>query len=339
MHTTSSVVVALLAITPALAKKVGHYDSEICVDPSGFESCYKDAEATWADCVNENCKDQNIDCINVCTCIQNLDELDCAGQSCWNQVYSCEYQNTVNDLTVNCLNPKLDSIPFWPPPDDAKAGCSCNMGKIVTSQYRSNDDLNKCADVVQENNRDGNDIRPLAAACLCCSGSSQLSAIWDICPSTKPSLLGADEGYALITMQNEDWDQCGDVIAANPYDKSLGWSSPAQNVTNYYTDGNFPANGTEELFNTGTVTSPVSGATYTYTYFSNIERVVTVQSADAHPTSTSNGGGNDNSDTEEQTGDGGNGGSQNDDDESSAMTLLARWSPLGAVLLALVFAL
>lgn len=84
MPRPAAALAALVAV--ASAAKVGYFESSTCPDPKGFESCYKDADEAWADCVKENCEDQNIDCINLCSCIQNLSQLDCAGQSCWNQV-------------------------------------------------------------------------------------------------------------------------------------------------------------------------------------------------------------------------------------------------------------
>jgi hypothetical protein len=87
MPRRTGLVTAFIALaTYASAKKVGFFESSICPDPQGFESCYKTAYETWAACVSDNCADQDSDCVNLCTCIENLDKLDCAGQSCWNQV-------------------------------------------------------------------------------------------------------------------------------------------------------------------------------------------------------------------------------------------------------------
>lgn len=81
-------VVSLLA-TAVSAKDVGYYDSKQCIDPSGFEKCYESAEQSWTDCVNSNCDGSNdVNCNNACRCVQALNQIDCAGQSCWNQVGS-----------------------------------------------------------------------------------------------------------------------------------------------------------------------------------------------------------------------------------------------------------
>ncbi|KAK7397808.1 hypothetical protein QQX98_012823 [Neonectria punicea] len=83
---TLSLVAAVLATTPGLAVKVGYFDSKNCVDPKGLEKCYERADEDGSDCVNKNCKEQNIDYINVCDCVQLQDQSDYAGRHCWNQL-------------------------------------------------------------------------------------------------------------------------------------------------------------------------------------------------------------------------------------------------------------
>lgn len=78
---------AFSAAAPAYAAAdVGRFTKKDCVAPSDFEQCYAEVEEGWADCVNNNCEGQNIDCINICSCIQTRAQLDCAGAYCWNQV-------------------------------------------------------------------------------------------------------------------------------------------------------------------------------------------------------------------------------------------------------------
>ena len=81
-------------------------------------------------------------------------------------------------MTSNCLDPKYDRIPFWPPPDNAKAGCSCNGGKLTMAQARTTDEMeNKCGIDLLENTTPSNDlIQEVVAGCLCCAGSAFLSA-------------------------------------------------------------------------------------------------------------------------------------------------------------------
>lgn len=143
-------------------------------------------------------------------------------------------------------------------------------------------------------------------------------SIWDICPSTDPSLLGADLWFELVSSMAEEWAECGPYMDAHGCD-DLGMAYPADNTTNFYKPSELPPNGTETLFNTGIVTSPVSGATYSYTY-GNVQHVVTVSSADARPTggSSSGSGGDDGDGGSGGEGSGSSGGSSDSDEEDGA---------------------
>ncbi|RYP88464.1 hypothetical protein DL770_004628 [Monosporascus sp. CRB-9-2] len=289
----SLVLAASLAASPvAWAAKVGYFESKDCVDRSGMEQCYEEADEAWTDCINENCKDQNIDCHNVCSCIQTMDMIDCAGRHCWNQVYSCEYQLTAGDIGTFCLNPKFDAIPFYPPPDNAPGSCSCNMGKIITSLYRSLDELDTCG----------------------AHGEEIVGQFWEVCPNTDPSLLGADEIYQSLVVQDENWPQCAEYMEAFPCGSTLGFTPPGGDDSGpFYEPGNFPPNGTATTSNiAGSITSPVSGAKYTWTY-NSIPRTVTVVSADSMPTATGEAGGDAaDSEGQNQSQDGGQNEGQNE---------------------------
>ena len=84
-HLRVSLAVAVSIAGSVLAAKTGYFESESCTDTSGFEQCYEDADLKYTNCVNEYCKDQNIYCMDVCSCVQTQDQLDCAGAHCWNQ--------------------------------------------------------------------------------------------------------------------------------------------------------------------------------------------------------------------------------------------------------------
>lgn len=109
MKTLTTLTISLVAITTtAVAKEVGYFQSSDCVDSSGFESCYEDADQRFANCVSNNCAggskgcvescggnpecvqskcpNLGIDCINVCDCVKNIEYIQCAATSCWNQV-------------------------------------------------------------------------------------------------------------------------------------------------------------------------------------------------------------------------------------------------------------
>ncbi|KUJ15191.1 uncharacterized protein LY89DRAFT_735322 [Mollisia scopiformis] len=251
------------------AADVGYYISSSCIDPSGFSSCYSNANSSYTDCVNSNCENQSIDCINACECVRSTDYIDCAASSCWNQVYSCEYQLTVSDFINFCVNPDLTTIPYWPPPDNAPIGCSCPIGKVQLSILSDVAHLDMCTN--NQTNLDEllseDDIANYVDACTCCYQSGILSAIYDICPSTLPSLLGADTYFdSLFT--DTDWESCSVYLKAYNCTSELGFSSPAGNMTDYYGPGDFPGNGTLDLFDTkgeGEMRTPASGSVFTWT--------------------------------------------------------------------------
>ncbi|KAI0846424.1 hypothetical protein F5Y00DRAFT_264619 [Daldinia vernicosa] len=76
---------------------------------------------------------------------------------------------------------------------------------------------------------------------------------------------------------------------AFPCDSTLGYTPPSgDDSAVFYEPGEFPPNGTATSSNVaGSITSPVSGATYTWTY-DGLTRTVTVASADLQPTDAAN---------------------------------------------------
>ncbi|KAI1439452.1 hypothetical protein F5Y02DRAFT_70235 [Annulohypoxylon stygium] len=286
-------IASLLLFETASTGTVGYFDSGSCVDPSGLAECYETAAIEWSKCVNNTCAGQNIDCDNVCSCVQTQNQLNCAGQHCWNQVYSCEYQETAGDIAAYCLNPRLHEIPFYPPPDNAPASCSCNLGRLLTSLYQTSNETETCgangAEVVQELTPD--EIETFTRACTCCSESAMLSAFWAVCPNTDPALLGINDIYGSLIANDEDWSTCATDMKALPCYSKLGFTPPGNSSGTFFEPNDFPTNGTATTSNiAGTITSPVSGTLYTWTY-NGVERIVTVASADATPTSTTGTGG------------------------------------------------
>jgi hypothetical protein len=92
------------------------------------------------------------------------------------QVYSCEYQLQVSDVVSSCLDdPDINSIPFWPPPDNANGGCNCNIGKISRAQVIVNEAVGSCDDFVDAFNMTPDQIKSIGNACLCCGLSGFLS--------------------------------------------------------------------------------------------------------------------------------------------------------------------
>ncbi|KAH7186266.1 uncharacterized protein B0J16DRAFT_363226 [Fusarium flagelliforme] len=280
----------LTIISPISAAKYGYIESKDCVDPSGYEECYTSGDAARNDCISKNCKNKNRDCISACDCAFNTWVIGCALTHCWNKVYSCEYQNTVLELGGNCVNEKFEGIPFFPAPDDAPDACSCNLGKVATSLNRAVEELDTCI----ERNQDTWDSLSIdeqavfIKACKCCTSSGILSSFWDICPNTKPSLLGADEYWNLLISKDEDYPQCGDYNDVYSCAKDLKFTPPGKDKSaKFYGPGELPKNGTDTLTNMeGTITSPLSGATFTWTD-GPIEHPITAASVDAKPTGSS----------------------------------------------------
>lgn len=105
------------------------------------------------------------------------------------------------------------------------------------------------------------------------------NSIWDTCPNTKPSLLDVDGWYDAFIGRN-GWDNCGDYLDAYDCAGDLGFGAKdAGETTTFYKPGGLPKNGTGTLYNTGSLTTPVSGATFTWT-FGTVQHVVTAVSTD-----------------------------------------------------------
>jgi hypothetical protein len=187
-------ILALAAARLAVAKQVGYFQAENCAAPSDFESCYSDADEWLSDCINENCDALGVDCHNACECAKQEAYTRCATSFCWNmvradkglnacylangnrlQVYSCEYQLQVSDVMSSCLNPDVNSIPFWPPPENANGRCNCNIGKISRAQVIVNEAVGSCDDFVDAFNMTPDQIEIIGNACLCCGLSGLLS--------------------------------------------------------------------------------------------------------------------------------------------------------------------
>jgi hypothetical protein len=81
-------------------------------------------------------------------------------------------------MTKWCMG-GFDNVPFFPPPENAPGACSCNYGKILTSFYRSHDNVANCSwNMLQLHGEAKTDeeFRLYNTACLCCAKSAQLSA-------------------------------------------------------------------------------------------------------------------------------------------------------------------
>ncbi|CAG7944491.1 unnamed protein product [Penicillium salamii] len=285
-------LVALVGLLPFVScEKVGYFESTSCADPKGLASCYKLVDERYSTCINENCggggeacskscggsvscmnakcPGLGIDCMNACAGEQSALQIDCAGAHCWNQVYSCEYQNTVLDFISVSTNPNRDGLPYWPVPDDAPGSCSCNIGKIDYKQSLILDQMTECSNNMTniEKLTEVDDINDYGKACLCCAYSSIISSIWDTCPGTKPSLLSADEWFNSVLIPG-DWDKCGPYLEAFDCAGDLGYDrADAGGNKKFWSPTSMPTNGTKTASNiAGYISSPVSGNTFTWTF-------------------------------------------------------------------------
>ncbi|KAJ6141922.1 hypothetical protein N7497_011021 [Penicillium chrysogenum] len=303
MSLSSRALLALVALSfVALAKEVGYFDSSSCADPKGFATCYEDADTVYSNCVNNNCAGGGescynscggstscmneqcpglgIDCINACECERSAGQIECAGQSCWNRVYSCEYQATTLDYLSFCLNPDRDGLPYWPTPDDAPDSCSCNTGQIEQKLYLIINQVETCSNN-QTNIGRMTDV-------------DGITDIWGTCPDTQPLLLAADEWFAGL-LNPGHWEDCGPYMENYDCAGDLGFGrADAGGITKFYSPGNLPTNGTKSLYNSdGVVSTPVSGDVFTWTFGSSLVHTVTVSSADATVTGAKASGGSD----------------------------------------------
>ncbi|OQD86140.1 hypothetical protein PENANT_c008G06262 [Penicillium antarcticum] len=311
--------------TFALSEEVGYFDTSMCTDSKGMTSCYKDADIEYTSCVNNNCvggsqachdscggsvtcmnkqcPSLGMDCINACECQRSAHQIDCASASCWNEVYSCEYQNTVGDFFALCTNPNYDTVPFWPAPDDAPDACSCNLGKIEKKEHLIALQMTECSNNMTNLNQitKTDAIADYGQACMCCGMSAIISAIYDTCPDTKPSLLGITEWNDAIFVPS-DWAECGPYLEAYDCAGDLGYGrADAGAISNYYQPSSMPSNGTKTLFNKdGVVSTPVSGDIFTWQFGHSMNAVyhtVTVASAKADVTGKGKASGRDGSAT------------------------------------------
>lgn len=157
MARSDKLVLGLLVslITPALAQNsASNYTitASTCVAPSAFTQCTSPIDSYLSSCIAQAGNDQNK--ILACSCVGTLRYLNCAMANCWNVVYGCEYQAIANIYDSVCANP----VPFFPAPDNAPGGCSCNLGYVLYNNTYAAIDYKDCisGDVTQND------------ACTCC---------------------------------------------------------------------------------------------------------------------------------------------------------------------------
>ncbi|KAK2591950.1 hypothetical protein QQS21_010354 [Conoideocrella luteorostrata] len=90
-----------------------------------------------------------------------------------------------------------------------------------------------------------------------------MSSIFEICPDTKPDLVGLASVSLIETQLNIKFSECQPMTKINcASDLSFSLAS----VSSYYPPSNLPITGTATLSNKpGSVTAPPSGSVFTYT--------------------------------------------------------------------------
>ncbi|KAE8391859.1 hypothetical protein ETB97_007437 [Aspergillus alliaceus] len=316
MWSACILILAALASQLQLGQAIDmmYRDASVCVDPPAFKECRHRAYESRGDCVKKNCygendpcrkacngdatcmqeictKDMRADCYDACSCVEAQDVIDCTATSCWNEVYSCEYGETVSGLVYSCPDANLTQIPFWPQPDNAPGGCACNSGKLTMKQVQIANHVETCGDNTTRLNELSTDEErtDYLRACQCCTMSALLASIWDTCPNTEPSLITAD--YWNQTLLGPfDWDSCTRYLQEYDCAGTLGFGAAAAGGTqNFYEPGKLPKNGTGMLTNTGVLSTPVSGSTFTWTFGSSAHPITAAASSTAVPSATRTG--------------------------------------------------
>ncbi|KAK9323674.1 hypothetical protein V1517DRAFT_243301, partial [Lipomyces orientalis] len=243
--------------------------SDTCVDPDGYTACYNDASDVAFQCMNGTDSNQ---LVQACGCVEYVDVMNCIASHCWNQVYSCAYQELVIDYIRYC--PHNDQIPFFPPPDDASGACSCNVGKIFLAVNNSIAETASCNNAAAAVSDPSQGLQ-LDAACACCGESASLSSLYSICPDTDPSQAGLDVIQSYFSGFNEPFDSCDQYLSSYNCVSDLGFSQI--DGGKFYGPSNLLLSGTQSLSDgPGSITSPVSGATFTWVPLNTPVTVVAV---------------------------------------------------------------
>ncbi|KAL5363436.1 hypothetical protein BJX96DRAFT_155728 [Aspergillus floccosus] len=259
-----TLLVALLALEGAnLTFAQSNIAADVCVDPEAFTSCTEKALTDSKQCTDV-CS-VSTTCVQVCSCVMHQAFIKCVAESCWNQAYSCEYGNLVASYFAKCPT-AAKPIPFWPAPDNAPGGCSCNLGKVLQSMINAQTEYNTC--ITDRNSSSVTELGNKDTACGCCEVSTGLSAIYETCPDTIPADVGADNWLNASTVDDTviQWGSCGSVL--EQYDcAKLNFTQPSANSTTFYGPDNLPPRGTQTLHNTGpadALTAPPSGSVMTW---------------------------------------------------------------------------
>ncbi|EAU31406.1 predicted protein [Aspergillus terreus NIH2624] len=287
----SKLLAALLALEGAiLTLAQSNITADVCADPAAFTSCTAKAVTDSKQCIDV-C-DGNKICVLACGCVMYQSFMNCVAESCWNQAYSCEYGKLVAAYFAQCPTAS-EPIPFWPAPDNAPTGCSCNLGKVLRSVIKAQMEHNAC--ITDSSSMSVIELANKDTACECCEVSAGLSAMYETCPDTIPADMGADQWLTASTLYGTTikWDSCGSVLGRYDCTK-LKFAAPSTNSSTFYGPDNLPPNGTQPLYNTGAadaMTAPPSGSVMTWSQTSITYIVTTSPWKNDHVKATGTGTG------------------------------------------------
>lgn len=177
----------LLAVAAVAVADTLTLSSNGCVDASGFQSCQSTATSKTSACIAQAKKDSSQTELLACGCQDTIDNANCYAAHCWNQAYSCEYQEYMVSYFRNCPIAKLP-VPYFPAPDNTQpAGCSCNLGRVFFAYNAAIQESVQCSSNSQGSDPGSNLQR--MQGCSCCEVSGAFSR--------QVSVLQHDMGVAL----------------------------------------------------------------------------------------------------------------------------------------------
>ncbi|KFA51963.1 hypothetical protein S40293_09489 [Stachybotrys chartarum IBT 40293] len=241
------------AATRSLAQNLDPFDSSQCVDSSAFDSCYDEGTAYGESCVDE-CENGDVDCARACLCGMWTAQFECIIESCWNKVYSCAYQQFALNYADSCLLGDSSQIPFWPAPSGAPDSCSCNLQNLYDVVIASTFEQTTCLNRVTSELAISDPIQALqnVTGCQCCGASGAISASYNMCPDTDPTLLGVDQLLSLVDSATggQGFGTCDATL--NEFDCIADLQYPVlEDDGEYYADEDLPPAGTGTLSDVG----------------------------------------------------------------------------------------
>jgi len=253
------------------------FSSNECVDKAGFDTCYGTAIQTFDACSQQSCNSNDISlCEQACVCTAYFAQLNCVLEYCWNRVYSCDHQIMQIAAHENCGITDFTGFPYWRVPENAPGGCSCNLAFIYNGIFLSASKADSC---VTQNSNAG----LFSPDCSFCQLDSDVSAYYNSCPDTSPAFIDSIIGDTHTIPFAEL--QAYTASATTTYDcTSLSFLLPGFDSTaSFLAPGTLPTTGTGTAVSdgSGSITSPISGATITWSFYTAIVATVTAASSTA----------------------------------------------------------